>query len=704
MASKRMNVLIYTGVGSTVESVRHCLYTLRRLLSPNYAVVTITSETLLKEPWTASCALLVMPGGADLGYCRVLNGEGNRRISQYVNRGGMYLGLCAGGYYGTGRCEFEVGDEKMGVVGDRELGFYPNTCRGLAFPGFVYHSEAGARAAELRTNKTALAAGGGSIPDVFRSYYNGGGVFVDAEKLKDRGVEILASYTEDLHVESGEGKAAVVFRKIGEGGALLTGPHPEFAPVNLNRKDGGPDYPKIIDALLADDKMRIDFLKACLLKLGLQVNQEEQGIPSLSRLHLCATNPSEVAELLSSWEAIITTEDGEEYIKGEHDIFHIHKRSTWSTHTLKNAVTNITVPASATENLFGEPKQKADLHHDDGGTGTEPAGLTPDSEEVVKTLIAHEDDEPANKETPYFNHAAYFANLVRYNEINRDSDREFGRYLLYGEVVTSTNTILEKNVSLLARLPQGFTFTATTQVAGRGRGANVWVSPPGSLMFSTVLRHPLHLSTSAPVVFVQYLAALAIVQGITTYDHGYANVPVRLKWPNDIYALDPSATGPGAEKKYVKIGGILVNSSYSGSDYTLVVGIGLNVTNAAPTTSLNALLGMKTTAGLQAFTLEKLLARVLTCFERLYARFCRNGWDEALNEEYLKRWLHSDQIVTLETEGGARARIKGITRNYGLLLAEELGWEDRKTGKTFELQTDSNSFDFFQGLLKKKET
>ena len=41
-----------------------------------------------------------------------------------------------------------------------------------------------------------------------------------------------------------------------------------------------------------------------------------------------------------------------------------------------------------------------------------------------------------------------------------------------------------------------------------------------------------------------------------------------------------------------------------------------------------------------------------------------------------------DQIVTLETQDGARARIKGITRDYGLLVAEELGWEDRPTGRS----------------------
>jgi biotin---protein ligase len=168
-----------------------------------------------------------MPGGADLPYCRVLNGAGNRKISQYVNRGGCYLGLCAGGYYASKRCEFMVGDKRMEVVGDRELGFYPGICRGLAFPGFKYQSEAGARAAEIEVNRAGLVEWGAELQEKVRVYFNGGGVFVDAPKYKERGVEILASYTEELNVDPGEGKAAVVYCKVGEGAVVLTGPHPE---------------------------------------------------------------------------------------------------------------------------------------------------------------------------------------------------------------------------------------------------------------------------------------------------------------------------------------------------------------------------------------------------------------------------------------------------------------------------------------------
>ena len=205
--------------------MRHVVYTLRRLLSPNYAVIPVSEETLLKEPWSFTCAMIVFPGGADLGYCHALNGEGNRKILQFVRAGGAYLGLCAGGYYGSKRCEFEVGDKKMEVVGPRELAFFPGTCRGCAFKGFVYHSEAGAKAVRLNVEKGTLT--GENLPDSFRSYYNGGGVFVDAGKHKNCGVEVLASFEKDLDVDGDDGKAAVIYCKVGEGGAVLSGPHPE---------------------------------------------------------------------------------------------------------------------------------------------------------------------------------------------------------------------------------------------------------------------------------------------------------------------------------------------------------------------------------------------------------------------------------------------------------------------------------------------
>lgn len=70
---------------------------------------------------------------------------------------------------------------------------------------------------------------------------------------------------------------------------------------------------------------------------------------------------------------------------------------------------------------------------------------------------------------------------------------------------------------------------------------------------------------------------------------------------------------------------------------------------------------------------------------------------------YYKYWLHTDQIVTLEMEAGTKARIKGISRDWGMLVVEELAGEsERGTGRIVQLVSDGNSFDFFRGLVRRK--
>ena len=253
-------------------------------------------------------------------------------------------------------------------------------------------------------------------------------------------------------------------------------------------------------------------------------------------------HPSETSNVIESLRDIISTEEGEEYIKDENDTFHLEKPAAWSMGSLVGA-------------LSQESKEKTD-HEDDA----EDRIL--DYSTVVKRLLVHDKDHPSSKETPYFNHHAYYANLKYYQTLGENVNSDFGKNLLYGEVVTSTNTMLEKyffplplsqlmlcwymltldrNTQILRRLPTGFTASATVQVAGRGRGTNVWVSPAGSLMFSIVVRHDMSITAKAPVVFLQYLAALAIVEGIQSYDPEYQTLPIKLKWPNDICTVTLSA-------------------------------------------------------------------------------------------------------------------------------------------------------------------
>ena len=206
-----------------------------------------------------------------------------------------------------------------------------------------------------------------------------------------------------------------------------------FAAVNLDPNSDGPDYPKMLKALADDDESRTDFLKACLSRLGLTISQETSSAPSLSRLHLSSLHHHLVPELLSSWEEIITKEDGEEYIKGENDTFHLEKQdSRWSLNPL---VRSLPLPG----NSRGKGEYAAD-----GVDRTGSGDTIVDYNAITKRLIPHETEWPGTKETPYFNHHSFYANLRKYQQESNDEAEEFGRHLMYGEVVTSTNTLLEK--------------------------------------------------------------------------------------------------------------------------------------------------------------------------------------------------------------------------------------------------------------------
>lgn len=67
----------------------------------------------------------------------------------------------------------------------------------------------------------------------------------------------------------------------------------------------------------------------------------------------------------------------------------------------------------------------------------------PDYKAVTKDIVAHEKQLPDEKLTPRFNHRLFFSSLQQFQAIESDA-RAWGNALLYGDVVTSTNVLLEK--------------------------------------------------------------------------------------------------------------------------------------------------------------------------------------------------------------------------------------------------------------------
>lgn len=130
-----------------------------------------------------------------------------------------------------------------------------------------------------------------------------------------------------------------------------------------------------------------------------------------------------------------------------------------------------------------------------------------------------------------------------------------------------------RNPIFLRALPVPLLSLATRQLSGRGRGSNPWVSPAGCLQFSLLLRPGLSSLPASRLVFVQYLFALAVVDASREL-LGQAGDRIKLKWPNDIYALVNVTDEEGRireEKR--KIGGILVSTNFNAGEVDVVVGV-----------------------------------------------------------------------------------------------------------------------------------
>jgi biotin--protein ligase len=119
-------------------------------------------------------------------------------------------------------------------------------------------------------------------------------------------------------------------------------------------------------------------------------------------------------------------------------------------------------------------------------------------------------------------------------------------------------------------LPTPLLSIASHQLLGRGRGSNVWISPSGSLPMSLLLRTSVTNLPAQKLVFVQYLFGLAVVEACRDVAvMGEWGKCVRLKWPNDLYAVVRDGEWDAGIKK---IGGILVNTSFGAGKVEIVVG------------------------------------------------------------------------------------------------------------------------------------
>jgi biotin---protein ligase len=210
---------------------------------------------------------------------------------------------------------------------------------------------------------------------------------------------------------------------------------PRFAPANLSKSSGPPSFTDVVNAIASTDATRLEFMRLSLRKLGLKVNEDEQAVPPLSRLHLSAHQAADISNLVAGWSEIITVVDDEDYVKGGNDVFLLEKEGGWGLTGLKEAVEKV-LPETAS----GSKKEARERDEDpkimeirDRIEYSENAPLDGilDYDKIIKKVVLHQKYIPTTHEVPTFHHESYYANLVHYHQRCGNQPGAFGKHLMY---------------------------------------------------------------------------------------------------------------------------------------------------------------------------------------------------------------------------------------------------------------------------------
>ncbi|KAF9523766.1 hypothetical protein CPB83DRAFT_862250 [Crepidotus variabilis] len=711
-----MNVLVYSGPEILQLSLTHALSSLRAILLPHYTVQPITAPALKTQPWRLSCALLVLPQSRD-SHREGFMSPASQQIKEYVEGGGKCLmfGVRATLHSRSGSLGFGLsGGLKgltLGLEGDDGPAEVPLKFsdqvrnRRLTF-GYLDDNE------HLVIKPSIITLN--AFQKDFKGIYDSGlpklNGFQGAEE-----VSILGRFPCN---KSELGPIAGLKIGINEGELVVWSPSIEF-PLTEEPASSIEHNISTTEIQAVDDARR-EVLAKVLVALGLQLPAKESHssvtganpIPYSKPLPQflvssprCPNIVRDVLNQLQKAPFVPSASVQMKVLKDSVDIFQLYSSDTTNPEEFLTSVRD-PVADQASEKL-------STVQH--------------------KKIISYSDGRlPDSKLTPLFKLVEYFDSLKLSRERQGVASLPeignpwgIGEALLYGEAVTSTQTLFDNNPSFSSNLPTPILSLASHQLAGRGRGANIWLSPSGCLQFSLLLRVPLSETPTSPafkpakLVFVQYLFALAVVEACRDDIVLGENLGgrVRIKWPNDIYA----DVGVDGKEDLKKIGGVLVNTSFQGGMVDIIIGCGINVLNSLPIASLLQLKNLHSSGNQSkdSPTMEKTAAAIMTRFEEMWNTFILKGSFEPFLGLYLKRWLHSDQLVTLTTTNPPiKVRIVGITAEHGLLrtmperrtsatgllgsYAARVDGDSSDTGEYVDLQPDGNSFDLMAGLIRTK--
>lgn len=207
----------------------------------------------------------------------------------------------------------------------------------------------------------------------------------------------------------------------------------------------------------------------------------------------------------------------------------------------------------------------------------------------------------------------------------------------------------------------GAVVVADEQTAGRGRRDRAWHSPPGGLYVSALL---------LPDAPVDRLGLVPLWSGLAVRDAlAEVGVAAGISWPNDLLVAGD------------KIGGVLASTELTDPP-RVVVGVGVNVTNAVPGDVRRPATRLADHADA---TVDELLEALLPAWSRRYAAF--EADPGACLAEVRDACATLGRTVTVTTDGGElTGRAARIADDGALVVATDDGEETVRAGDVEEVR------------------
>ena len=225
--------------------------------------------------------------------------------------------------------------------------------------------------------------------------------------------------------------------------------------------------------------------------------------------------------------------------------------------------------------------------------------------------------------------------------------------------------------------------TATAQTQGRGRHGRSWISPPGNLYASLLLRDPSPFEYAPQFAFV---AALALRDAVVL-EAKTLSPQLKFKWPNDLLLDGRKCAG-------ILIEGEATPDGEAGKRFIVVIGIGVNCSShPLAADGGSGFLATDLRAHGAAITPEQLFARLSATMCCRIAQWDRGRGFSAILSNWLTHARGIGEDITVRNgEAEMKGRFVGLDRSGHLMLeVEDGGIKTISAGDVFPFTVGSRS-------------